>query len=104
MMMATDTPAAPHSSTIPGTVGAGVAMTARLTWDGTSLIEGKHRTPRTVSLLGFTRWRGRFVVRERFARTALPTEFSLCVAPMRATDSGFNISLRLLIDIILIHY
>ena len=54
MIIAQGTPAFPQSRIIPGTVAAGVTITARSTFSGMELMDGKDLSPRTNSRLGFT--------------------------------------------------
>src|SRR5579863_2347388 len=89
--MAERTPAFTHSAIKPGTVGAGVMITARSTFAGMSPIFGQHRNPIISARAGLIGYTFPLNVPEvRFARTVRPTLPSRSVAPMTATDSGIN--------------
>jgi hypothetical protein len=93
-MIAPFTPAAAHSSTIRGTVVAGVAITARSISSATSLIVGNAFCPRIIERLGLT-GKIRPLNDCRFSINARPTLPAFSLAPITATDFGANIEARI---------
>ena len=85
------TPTAAHSPTTPGTVAAGVAITARSTGSGTSAMVGYALIPSTFARFGLT---GNTVPPNglpiRFQSTVRPTLPAFSLAPTTATDRGAN--------------
>ena len=89
MMIAPFTPAATHSRTTPGTVLAGVTITARSTLSGTAATVGYARIPSTLVRFGLT---GNTVPPNglliKFQRIVRPTLAGDSVAPITATLRG----------------
>ena len=93
-MTAPLTPAAAHSLTMPGTVAAGVAMTARSIGALIAPIPEYAFCPRTVGRFGFTGYTRRLKA-WRFSIRARPTLPGVSPAPITATDSGANIASKI---------
>ncbi len=94
-MIAALTPALTHSPMIPGTVGAGVTITARSIGSGKADTRGYALTPSTFGRFGLT---GNTVppngLLKRFQRMVLPTLPAASVAPTMATVLGLKIGSR----------
>ena len=92
MTIAPFTPLSTHWRITPGTVGAGVTITARSTSSGTSSTVGYALMPRTFTRFRFT---GKIVPPNelvmRFQSMVLPTLPSRSVAPITATLRGEKI-------------
>ena len=90
------TPRRPHSSAIPGTAAAGVAMTARSTSSGKAAADGRQGTPSSSATAGLTAYTGpgKLPV-TMLCRMARPTEPSRRPAPMTATEAGARTCRRL---------
>jgi len=82
-------PFAPQRSMMPGTVAAGVAITARSTGCGRRSTEATHGTPLTWAYLGFTANKGPANPAPSRLRSTRPaTLSSRSVAPTSATERG----------------
>jgi hypothetical protein len=93
MITAPLTPAAAHSPIIFGTIAAGVAITARSTFFGTSRMLRNVFCPNNVVRLGLTK-KTRPLNDRTFSDKARPTLPAFSLAPITATPSGANIEAK----------
>ena len=90
------TPRCPHSSAIPTTAAAGVAMTARSTSPGSAAADGTQGTPSSSVTAGLTAYTGpEKPPVTMLCRMARPTEPGRGLAPMTATEAGASTCRRL---------
>ncbi len=95
MTMAVRVPARPQASTIAGTVGALVQITARSRRCGMLSTEGWHGWPKIVSCVGLTRNSLPGKCMSSMLRTSVaPIEPVRSEAPMMATDCGSKRGVR----------
>ena len=90
------TPRRPHSSAIPATAAAGVAMTARSTSPGSAAADGTQGTPSSSVAVGLTAYTGPGKPPLTMLRKMIrPTEPGRRLTPMTATEAGARMCRRL---------